>query len=95
MVTEGQREGVEGLKTGERTAGQQETRTVGTGFTGDRRTAEGRRTGQRETVTDRETGTGTRGQGQQDRRQGAGEDRRQEDSRTGGLKRTSTVIVMQ
>ena len=63
MVTDsGQREGVRGHRTGERTAGQQETRTAGTGFTGD-----SRRAGQRETVTDRETGredtrTGTAGQ---------------------------------
>ena len=61
MVTDsGQREGVRGRRTGERTAGQQETRTAGTGGTGD-----SRRAGQRETVTDRETGTGR--QGQQDR----------------------------
>lgn len=51
---------------------------------------EGGRTGQRETVTDR-------GQGQQDR---SGERERERTatrdySRTGGIKRTSTVIVMQ
>ena len=56
MVTDsGQREGVRGRRTGERTAGQQETWTAETGGTGDRR--RDRRTGQRETVTDRETGT--------------------------------------
>ena len=62
MVTDsGQREGVGGRRTAERTAGQQETRTAGTGFTGD-----SRRAGQRETVTDRETrNTGTETAGQE------------------------------
>ena len=71
MVTDsGQREGVRGRRTGERTAGQQETGQDRNGrYRGQQ---EGRRTGQRETVTDRERGHGTRGQGQQDRRQGAG-----------------------
>ena len=56
MVTDsGQREGVEGLRTGERTAGQQET-----GQDRNRRyrgQETGRRAEQWETMTDRETGT--------------------------------------
>ena len=95
MVTEGQREGVRGRRTGERTAGQQETgQDRNRWYRGQQ---EGRTAGDSDGQGDRERGHGTRGQGQQDRRQGtgAGEDRRQEDSRTGGLKRTSTVIVMQ
>ena len=63
--------------------GQQDSRRQGrteTDGTGDSRRAGGQETGQRETVTDRREGDGEHG------------DR---DSRTGGLKRTSTVIVMQ
>ena len=65
MVTDsGQREGVRGRRTGERTAGQQET-----GQDRNRRyrgQETGRRVGQRETVTDRETGnTGTETAGQE------------------------------
>ena len=59
MVTDsGQREGVRGRRTGERTAGQRET-----GQDRNRRyrgQETGRRAGQRETVTDRETGTAER-----------------------------------
>ena len=43
----GQREGVRGRRTGERTAGQQETRTAGTGFTWDSRRAGGQDSGRR------------------------------------------------
>ena len=70
MVTDsGQREGVRGRRTGERTAGQQETgQNRNRWYRGQQ---EGRRTGQRETVTDRETGRqGTRGQRQQDSKTG-------------------------
>lgn len=82
MVTDsGHCRGVEGLRTGERTAGQQET-----GQDRNRRyrgQETGRRTGQRETVTDRETER----QRDRDSRTGAGSGRGQEDSGTGGLKR--------
>lgn len=96
MVTDsGQREGVRGRRTGERTAGQQETgQDRNRWYRGQQ---EGRRTGQWETVTDRETGTEDTEHGDMDSRTGTGNGsvRGQEDSRTGGLKRTSTVIVMQ
>ena len=69
MVTDsGQREGVRGHRTGERTAGQQET-----GQDRNRRyrgQQEGRRAGQRETVTDRREGDGEHGD--RDSRTGAG-----------------------
>ena len=45
VMDSGQREGVRGHRTGERTAGQQETRTAGTGGTGDRRRAGGQDSG--------------------------------------------------
>ena len=91
MVTEGQREGVRGRRTGERTAGQQETRTAGTAVQRD-----SRREGQRETVqedrtvnrrtADRETDGGS--MREEDRETGL-----QQNGRT--KERTSTVIVMQ
>ena len=91
MVTDsGQREGVRGRRTGERTAGQHETRTVGTAVQG---TAGGQE--------DRTAGDGD-GQGDRDRDSRTGdrerETARQEDSRTGGLNRTflshSHVVVV-
>lgn len=92
MVTDsGHREGVRGRRTGERTAGQQET-----GQDRNRRyrgQQEGRRTGQRETVTDREREDTEHGDMDSRTGTGSGSVRGQEDSRTGGLKRTSTVIV--
>ena len=91
MVTDsGHCDGVGGLRTAERTAGQQETRTAGTAVQGTSGGREDRTAGD---GNGQETGRqGTRGQGQQDR---SGSVRGREDSRTGGLKRTSTVIVMQ
>ena len=90
MVTDsGQREGVRGRRTGERTAGQAGDRTgqkqvvQGTG--------EGRRTGRREAMTDR-------GQGDRDGRTGAGEDNDtglQQNGRTkeGFLSHSHAVVV--
>ena len=66
MVTDsGQREGVRGRRTGERTAGQQETRTAGTAVQGTAGGQEDRTAGDSD---GQETGRqGTRGQRQQDR----------------------------
>ena len=66
MVTDsGQREGVRGHRTGERTAGQQETRTAGTAVQG---TAGGREDRTAGYSDGQERGRrGTWGQGQQDR----------------------------
>lgn len=89
MVTDsGQREGVRGHRTGERTAGQQET-----GQDRNRRyrgQQEDRTAGDSDGQGDRERGTETAGQ-ERERERTATRDY----SRTGGLKRTSTIIVMQ
>ena len=69
MVTDsGQREGVRGRRTGERTAGQQETRTAGTAVQGtaggreDRTVGDRDGQGQGERTWNTGTGTGTAGQ---------------------------------
>ena len=68
MVTDsGQREGVRGHRTGERTAGQQETRTAGTAVQGTGDGQEGKTAGDSDGQGDGERGHGTRGQRQQDR----------------------------
>ena len=80
----GQREGVRGRRTGERTAGQQETRTAGTAVQGTAGGQEGRTAGDSD---GQETGRqGTRGQGQQETGTGGRRTAEREDSRTGGLK---------
>ena len=71
MVTDsGQREGVRGRRTGERTAGQQENGQRERLYRGQQ---EGGRTGQRETVTDRRQGD--REHGDRDSRTGTGSGR--------------------
>ena len=77
--------GVRGHRTGERTAGQQETRTAGTAVQGTAGGQEDRTAGDSDGQGDSMTGD----------RERERETVRREDSRTGGLKRTSTVIVMQ
>lgn len=63
MVTDsGQREGVRGHRTGERTAGQHETRTAGTVVQGTAGGQEDRTAGDSDGQGDRERGHGTRGQ---------------------------------
>lgn len=83
MVTDsGQREGVRGCRTGERTAGQQETRTAGTAVQGTGDGQEGRTAGDSD-------GQGDREHGDRDSRTGDGRTgtRTRDYSRTGGLKR--------
>ena len=74
MVTDsGQREGVRGCRTGEQTAGQQETRTAGTDSTGDSRRAGGQDSGRQGERT-RNTGTETAGQEREHERTAERED---------------------